>query len=162
MIATHRCSAARASFASGPYRAKTLSSRTISAEACTSSLLRASKVLFAEAINRPRTKADIRRDQRDPEIDDNPGIHAQMHGMVGKEAPDYLLKPLPLLGNGMVSSLAQLLLDFPKFRTAAVASGLPFKLENSPAGFAADQCETQKVEGLRLADAPRCSRLCTA
>jgi hypothetical protein len=37
-----------------------------------------------------------------------------------------------------VSSLAQLLLDFPKFRTAAVAPGLPFKLENSPAGFAAE------------------------
>src|ERR1700739_3331120 len=80
------------------------------------------------------------------------GRHICRHSMVGKETPDHLLKPLPLLGNGMVSSLAQLLLDFPKFRTAAVALGLPFKLENSPAGFAADQREAQKIEGLRFAE----------
>src|SRR5271169_3936159 len=65
------------------------------------------------------------------------GRHVCRHGMVGEETPDDLLKPLPLLGYGMVSPLPQLLLNFLEFRPAAVASGLPLKLENSAAAFAA-------------------------
>src|ERR1019366_6329952 len=74
------------------------------------------------------------------------------HRVVSKEAPDYLLQPLPLLGYGMVSTPAQFLPDLPEFCSHAVASGLPFKLENSPARFAADERETKKVEGLRFAE----------
>ena len=78
--------------------------------------------------------------------------HICRHSVIGEETPDHLLKPLPLVGYGMVSSPAQLLLDFLELRTAAVAPGFPFKLENSPAGSAADQRETQEVEGLRLTE----------
>ena len=79
--------------------------------------------------------------------------HVCRHGVIGEETPDHLLKPLPLLGYGIVSSPAQLLLDFLEPRTAAVAPGLPFKLENPPAGSAADQCKAQEVESFRLAEA---------
>src|SRR5689334_19597810 len=72
------------------------------------------------------------------------------HGVVGEETPDHLLKPLPLLGYGIVSSLAQLLLDLSEFCLAAVAPGLPFELESPLAGSTADQRKTQEVEGLRL------------
>src|ERR1044072_5739711 len=72
------------------------------------------------------------------------------HGVVGEETPDDLLKPLPLLGDGIVSSPAQLLLDLSEFCLAAVAPGLPFELESPLAGSAADQRKTQEVEGRRL------------
>src|SRR4051794_35351331 len=74
------------------------------------------------------------------------------HGVIGEETSDHLLKPLPLLGYGIVSSPAQLLLDFLELRTAAVAPGLPFELESPLAGSAADQRKTQEVEGLRLTE----------
>src|SRR3954451_4213244 len=74
------------------------------------------------------------------------------HGVIGEETPDHLLKPLPLLGYGTVSPPAQLLLDLSEFCLAAVAPGLPFKLENPLASSAADQRETQEVEGRRFTE----------
>src|SRR5271165_1636352 len=74
------------------------------------------------------------------------------HGVIGEETPDHLLKPLSLLGYGIVSSPAQLRLDLAEFCPAAVTPGLPFELENAPAGFAADQCKAQEIEGLRLTE----------
>src|SRR5215211_6702449 len=78
--------------------------------------------------------------------------HGCRHGVIGEETPDHLLKPLPLLGYGIVSSPAQLLLDLSEFCLAAVAPGLPFELESPLAGLAADQRKPQEIEGLRLTE----------
>src|SRR5689334_5876719 len=74
------------------------------------------------------------------------------HGVVGEETPDHLLKPLPLLGYGIVSSPVQLLLDLSEFCLAAVAPGLPLELESPLASLAADQCKSQEMEGFRLTE----------
>src|SRR2546422_526464 len=46
----------------------------------------------------------------------------------------------------------QLLFDHLELRPHAVSTGLPFDLEFTRASFAADEGETQEVEGLRLAE----------
>src|SRR5689334_18368930 len=78
--------------------------------------------------------------------------HVCRHGVIGEETPNHLLKPLPLMGYGIVSLPAQLLLDLSEFCLAAVTPGFPFELESPLAGSAADQSKTQEVEGLRLTE----------
>jgi len=93
-----------------------------------------------------------------PEFDHTASEHHEgqnicWHRVIGKEASDHLLQPLALLGYGVVSSPAQFLPDLFELCSHTVTPGLPFKLEDSPARFAADERKAQKGEGLRLAEA---------
>src|SRR6202022_4941577 len=81
--------------------------------------------------------------------------HVCRHGVIGEETPDHLLKPLPLLGYGIMSSPAQLLLDFLEPRTAAVAPGCRRKIEMSPGAQSRDDTPVgdgaEERAGLHLA-----------
>jgi hypothetical protein len=74
------------------------------------------------------------------------------HGVVPEVAGDHLLEPFSLLGNRLVHALSQFLFDRLELCPHAVAPGLPFDQEATPAGFAADEGEAQEVEGLRLCE----------
>src|ERR1700687_5546780 len=74
------------------------------------------------------------------------------HGVVSEIAGDDLAEPFPGLRDRHVPSLSQPFLDLPQLRAHAVATRLPLDLEIASPGFAADQHEPQKVEGLRLAE----------
>src|SRR5205814_6795672 len=67
-------------------------------------------------------------------------------------AGDDLPQPMPLFGDRLVHSLSHFPLDLLELRRHAVASGLPFDDEFSPAGLTADEGETQEIEGLRFAE----------
>jgi hypothetical protein len=56
-----------------------------------------------------------------------------------------LPQPVTLSWDSLVHSQPQLRFDFLKLRPHAVAPGLSLKLEGSPAGFAADEGEAQKL-----------------
>jgi hypothetical protein len=71
--------------------------------------------------------------------------------MVGKEARDDLLEPLPLFGNRPVHTPSQFSFDLLEFRRHAITSSLPMDLEGSSACLAADQSKAQEAEGLRFA-----------
>jgi hypothetical protein len=53
-------------------------------------------------------------------------LYVRWHRVIIEEAPDYLLQPSSLFGDGMVSSPVQLFPDLPEFRPDAVAPSLPF------------------------------------
>jgi hypothetical protein len=74
------------------------------------------------------------------------------HGVVSEVSGDHLLEPFSLLGNRLVHALSQFLFDRLELCPHAVAPGLPFDQEATPAGFAADEGEAQEVEGLRLCE----------
>jgi hypothetical protein len=74
------------------------------------------------------------------------------HRVVVKVAADDRSQPLPLIGDCLVSSPSQFLLDFLELRPHAVGSGLPVEQKVALARFAADEGEPQEVEGLRLAE----------
>jgi hypothetical protein len=71
--------------------------------------------------------------------------------MVREEAGNDLLQPSPLLRDRLMHSPSQFVLNLPKLRAHAVPPGLPLEEETPLAGLAADECEAQKGEGLRLA-----------
>ena len=72
--------------------------------------------------------------------------------MIREEASNDLLQPSPLLGDRQMHSPSQFVLNLPKLRAHAAPPGFPFEEEEMPlAGFAADECEAHKGEGLRLA-----------
>src|SRR6478735_4056277 len=73
------------------------------------------------------------------------------HCMVGKEARDDLLEPLPLFGDRPVHTPSQFPFDLLEFRCHAIAPGLPMDQERSSTCRAADQSKAQEVEGLRFA-----------
>ena len=70
------------------------------------------------------------------------------HRVVVEVAANDLPQPFSLLGNRLVHAPPHLLFDPPQLRPHAVAPGLPFELEFTLAGFAADEGEAEKVEGL--------------
>src|SRR5436309_15189689 len=72
--------------------------------------------------------------------------------MVVEVAADNMPQPLSLLRNWLVHTPSHFLLDRPQLRPHAVAPGLPFEQEFTPAGFAANEGEAQEVEGLRFAE----------
>src|SRR5689334_11789918 len=74
------------------------------------------------------------------------------HCVVIEVAADDSPQPLPLRGDRLVHAPSHLLLHFLELRPHAVPSGLPFDLEFSRSGLAADEGETQEVEGLRFAE----------
>src|ERR1035437_3068407 len=71
--------------------------------------------------------------------------------MVAEEPGNDLPQPGPLFGDRPVQPPTQFLLDLREFRLHAVPAGLPLEEKISPAGFAADESETQEIEGLRFA-----------
>ena len=73
------------------------------------------------------------------------------HCMVGKEARDDLLEPLPLFGDRPVHTPSQFPFDLLEFRCHAIAPGLPMDQERASTCRAADQSKAQEVEGLRFA-----------
>src|SRR6201993_3362463 len=73
------------------------------------------------------------------------------HCMVGKEARDDLLEPLPLFGDRPVHTPSQFSFDLLEFRLHAIASAVSMDQERSSARLAADQSKAQEVEGLRFA-----------
>src|ERR1700745_2875203 len=70
------------------------------------------------------------------------------HCMVGKEASDDLLEPLPLFGDRPVHTPSQFSFDLLEFRRHAIASGFPMNLERFSTCLAADQSKAQEIEGL--------------
>jgi hypothetical protein len=70
--------------------------------------------------------------------------------MVVEVATDDIVQPLSLFGNRLVHAPPHLLFDHPQLRPHAVAPGLPFELEFTLAGFAADEGEAEKVEGFLI------------
>jgi hypothetical protein len=79
-------------------------------------------------------------------------LQVRWHCMVCEEAADDLSEPFSLLGNWLMPPLSQLLLDLFELCSHAVAPGFPLQKESAPTRFAADESETQEVEGLRLAE----------
>src|SRR5215472_3387387 len=136
-------------------------------------------VCDGEAIARPRMKDDRFREPglrplrhpypRDailvaatpqrapPEVDDMVPEHGQCtgvgrHCVIAEVATNDVPQPFPLIGEGLVHALPQLLFDHPQLRPHAISPGLPFDLEFALAGLAADEGEAQEVEGLRSAE----------
>src|SRR5712691_9343490 len=77
------------------------------------------------------------------------------HCVVVEVAGDDLPQPFPLLGDRLMHAPPHLLFYRPELCSHAVPPGLPFDQEFALVGFAADEGEAQKVEGLRLAE-PSC------
>jgi hypothetical protein len=73
------------------------------------------------------------------------------HGVVVEVAADDLPWPFPLYGYRLVHAPSHLLFDRSQLRPHAVAPGLPFEQEGTPAGFATDEGEAQKAKALRFA-----------
>jgi hypothetical protein len=76
------------------------------------------------------------------------------HGVVPEVAGDHLLEPFSLLGNRLVHALSQFLFDRLELCPHAVAPGLPFDQEATPAGFAADLGRTCTDRSRQLCLAP--------
>ena len=85
-------------------------------------------------------------------VEDREGATIGRHRMVVEVAADDRSQPLSLKGDCLMSSPSQLLLDFLEFRPHAVASGLPVKQEAALERLAADEGESQEVEGFRLTE----------
>jgi hypothetical protein len=85
-------------------------------------------------------------------VEDREGTTIGRHRMVVKVAADDRSQPFPLEGDCLVSPLSQFLLDFLEFRPHAVASGLPVEQEVALEGLAADEGESQEVEGFRFTE----------
>jgi hypothetical protein len=79
-------------------------------------------------------------------------LQVRRHCVVCKEAADDFPEPFSLFGNWLMPPRSQLLLDLLELCSHAVAPGFPLEKEPAPARFAADESETQKGEGLRLAE----------
>ena len=73
-------------------------------------------------------------------------------GVVIEVASDDVPQPTPLGGDRLVHAPPQLRFEHPQLRQHAVPPGFPFKLEFALSGFAADEGETEEVEGFRLAE----------
>ena len=71
--------------------------------------------------------------------------------MVGEESGDDLPQPSSLFGNRLMQAPSQLLLNLSEFRARAVPSRCPLQKEFAAASLAADERESEKVEGLRFA-----------
>ena len=74
------------------------------------------------------------------------------HCVVVEVAVDDVPQPFPLCGDRLVHAPPHFLFDHLELRSHAVPSGLPFDLEFSRTGFAADEGEAQELEGLRFAE----------
>ena len=85
-----------------------------------------------------------------PEHVQCPGIGG--HGVIVEVAVDDVPQPFPLFGDRLVHAPPHLLFDHLELCSHAVRPGLPFDLEFTRAGLAADEGEAQEVEGFRLAE----------
>src|SRR5690242_5959455 len=74
------------------------------------------------------------------------------HRVIGEVSADDLRQPSSLLGNGLVHSPSQFLLDLLELCPHAVASRLPSKQEVATTAAAANEGEAQELEGLRFAE----------
>ena len=74
------------------------------------------------------------------------------HGVVVEVALDDIPQPLSLSGYRLVHAPPHLRFDHLELRSHAVRPGLPFDLEFTRSGRAADEREAQEVEGLRFAE----------
>jgi hypothetical protein len=74
------------------------------------------------------------------------------HCVIGEEAADHMLEPGPLLGDRVMHSLSQLLLDLPKRCPHAIAPCDPFDKELPTAVAFTDEGKAEKVEGLRFSE----------
>ena len=85
-----------------------------------------------------------------------PELHQGMaigrDGVIPEVSADDLFEPFPLLADRLVHPLTQFLLDLLELCPHAVAPGLPFDQEATPAGCSAYEGKTQEVEGFRLAE----------
>src|ERR1700716_220883 len=100
-----------------------------------------------------------------PEIGDMMPEHLQCttvsrHCVIVEVAADNPAQPPPLFRDRLVHAPSHLLLDLLELRPHAVPSGFPFDLEFPCSGFATDEGEAQKVEGLRLAEPLPLAALC--
>src|SRR4030081_498584 len=82
------------------------------------------------------------------------------HCVIVEVAADNPAQPPPLFRDRLVHAPSHLLLDLLELRPHAVPSGFPFDLEFPCSGFATDEGEAQKVEGLRLAEPLPLAALC--
>jgi hypothetical protein len=85
-----------------------------------------------------------------PECHEGPKVGR--HRVVVEVATDDMPQPFPLCGDRLVHTPPHLLFDHLKLCPHAVPPGLPFNLEFTRTGRAADEGEAQEVEGLRLAE----------
>src|SRR5947209_6585138 len=75
------------------------------------------------------------------------------HRVVVEIAVDDISQPFPLVGDQPVHAPRKLRLDRLQLRFHAVPAGPSFDQEFPVPAFAADECEAQEVEGLRLPEA---------
>src|SRR5436305_11563767 len=80
------------------------------------------------------------------------------HCVVVEVAVDDVPQPFPLSGDRLVHAPPHFLFDHLELRSHAVPSGLPFDLEFSRTGFAADEGEAQEVKVSGLPSPPRLRR----
>ena len=92
-----------------------------------------------------------------PEVEDvvaegRDGLTIGRDGVVCEEALDNLPQPSSLVGDGLVHSPPQLLLDLLELRPRAVGTALPLEEEAAFVRSAADMREAEEVEGLRFSE----------
>src|SRR5215831_6497171 len=100
-----------------------------------------------------------------PEVSDMVPEHVQCvgigrHCVVIEVTVDDIAQPFPLSRDRLVHAPPHLLFDHLELRSHAVRPGLPFDLEFTRAGLAADEGEAQEREGLRLAEPTSLTALC--
>jgi hypothetical protein len=82
------------------------------------------------------------------------------HCEVVEVAIDDVPQPFPLFRDRLVHAPRHLFFEHLELRSHAVCPGLSFDLEFPRAGLAADEGETQEVEGLRFAEPAPLAALC--
>src|SRR6266496_5796322 len=75
------------------------------------------------------------------------------YGMIREESRDDLRQPFPCVGDWLVHSLSQFLLDDLESCPHAVPSRFPLDEETPSPRLSANEHETQELEGFRLAKA---------
>src|SRR5262249_53565028 len=88
---------------------------------------------------------------RDMVAERREGLVVGRHRMVAEEPSHHLPQPGPDLGDRLVHSPLQRLLDLLELRAQPISAGLPLDEEGAALRLAADEGEAQEVEGLRLA-----------
>src|SRR6202035_2538309 len=104
------------------------------------------RVLLAAAPQRPPPKPDdmVTERAKRPRVG--------RHGVIGVVTGDDLLQPSPLLRDGLLHALAQLVLDLPQLRPSAVPPTFATDLEPALPGPSADMSEAKEVERFRFAE----------
>lgn len=78
------------------------------------------------------------------------------HGVVGEMSSHHARQPAPLVGDGLVPAVLELVLDLLELGPQSLRDGMTPKPEAAVLALPTDVGQAQEIERLRLPEAPRC------